>query len=382
MRFSWSLILLTVSLLTFTECKTVQTPSQTSTTETDRKASKATSEKRYTATITQEGFIDCFDETADAPAVWCEASAILFDGNDILVASDKDVPGGKASVFYWAYRNDEFTRPGQKPGGYLTSEAFSIGKKYEDFALTPNGQYAFLTTAFDRVKPDSKEWNGYNTILYWNTNNRNDVKVLGATPDDPTSISLRDQISRLLTSPEFPNGAPYFKVEGLAATDDRLYLGIREEGAKYDAFQYKIKLLVAPYRIDQGQVSLTGPFQVAADFDLATAYPSLPKPLAISSLEYDKVHDQFYVLTSYENGEQLGAYLWTVDLENLGANKLRPVIDYRNGSVLKFDHKAEDLTIITPRRLMVIHDDDRVLTKVGTQTRKPNQSAYSIVEFR
>ncbi|GAA4399929.1 hypothetical protein GCM10023187_12520 [Nibrella viscosa] len=381
MRYSWSLLLLTLSLLTLTECKTAQTPAQGSTTDSDRKVSKSGVDRRVLATITQEGFIDCFDEVPDGPAVWCEASAILFDGNDILVASDKDVPGGKASVFYWGYRNDDFTRPGQKPN-YLTGEAFKIGKKYEDFALTPDGRYAFLTTAFDRIKPDSKEWNGYSTILYWNTNNRDDVKVLGATPDDPTSVSLREQISRLLTSPDFPNGAPYFKIEGLAATDDRLYLGIREEGAKYDAFQYKIKLLSVPYRIDNGQVSLTGPFSVAADFDLAASYPNLPKPLALSSIEYDKVYDQFYVLTSYENGEQLAAYLWTVDRDNLGTNKLRPIVDYRTGTFLKFDHKAEDLTIITPRRLMVIHDDDRVQTKVGTQTRKPNQSAYSVVEFK
>lgn len=381
MRSSWLLILLTVSLLTLTECKTYQTPSQAPTAGNDQEAKQASTEKRHIAAITHEGFIDCFDEVPESPPVWCEASAILFDGKDILVASDKDVPGGKTSVFYWAYRRDEFIPAGQKPS-FLNSEAYKNSKKFEDFALTPDGRYALLSTAFDRVKPDSKEWNGFNALLYWNTQNREEVKILGATPDDPTSVSLRTQIASLLTSPEFPNGAPYFKVEGLAVTNDKLYLGIREEGAKYDSFQYRIKLLAAPYQIANGELSLTGSFSVAADFDVAAAYPNLPKPLALSSLEYDKVHDRFYVLTSYENGEQLGAYLWTVDLENLTTNKLRPIIDYRNGSFLKFDHKAEDLTIISPRRLMVIHDDDRVLTKVGDQTRKPNQSAYSVVDFK
>ena len=360
-------VVIFISVL-FTQCKTT------------RPAAKASATGELRAAITKEGFFDCFESglSANGQPVWCEASAILYDGSKLFLANDKDMPDQRSSVFYWAVKKG-FADTG-KIAAYLNNPVLKYAKKFEDFACTPDNRIVFLSTAFDRIKPGS-DWNGYNTIFYWQVGNEKDPRVLSVNHTDSTSVFLRDKISILLTTPSFPQGMPYFKIEGLAATNDRLYFGIREEGRKFDDFTYKVKIASVGYHVTNGAIELGEDYKVITDFDAAAAQPTLQHPMGISSIEYDRFNDRFVILTSYESGDKLGSCLWTASLKDLESNRLQVVKDAA-GNPLIFSHKGEDIAVISQSRLIIIHDDDRVKTSVNGQVRQPNQAAYSVVEFR
>ena len=65
------------------------------------KTTKTTKINPASAQIIKEGFINCFEKdlAADGAPVWCETSAILYDGKNILFANDKDMPGKKTFSF-------------------------------------------------------------------------------------------------------------------------------------------------------------------------------------------------------------------------------------------------------------------------------------------
>lgn len=334
-----------------------------------------------TAVITKQGLINCFEQglTVNGQPVWCEASAILYDGKKLIVANDKDMPDKRSSVFYWAFKNG-FADTTQSPG-YIDNPIFKRVKKIEDFALSPDGKIAFLSTAFDRVKPDNKEWDAYNTILYWQAENENEPRILSGDTPDSTSVFLRKIISAALTSTDFPQGMPYFKIEGLAVTDHQLYMGIREEGKKFDDFKYKVKVITVPYTTTNGNVSIGKECKIIADLNISALQPSLQQPMGLSGIEYDHFNNRFLILTSFENGEQLGAYLWTATQSELENNKMNLVKDGQ-GNPLAFSNKSEDIAIINKRKIIIIHDDDRVKTTTTGQIRQPNQATYSVVDFK
>jgi hypothetical protein len=338
-------------------------------------------DKPVTAEITKEGFIDCFENglSMNGTPVLCEASAILFDGSKLFVASDKEMPDDRSSVFYWSFK-DGFADT-SIPAHYLINPFLKKGIKYEDFALTPDGRYALLSTGFDRVKEGSNEWDGYNSILFWKVGEENNAQVISMNGTDSTSVSYRTPISKTLASDSFKNGMPYFKIEGLAATNDKIFLGVREEGKSFDDFTYKAKVLTVSYTVRNNRIALGNDFAVLADMDPNSLQPSIPHKLGLSSIEYDRYNKRFLILTSYEEGENLGAYLWTASLSDLQHNKMN-LVKHNDGSSLAFNHKAEDLAIINSHRIIVIDDDDRVMTFVGNQKRAENQAAYSVVEFK
>ena len=335
-----------------------------------------------TATITEEGLLTCFPTgtLVNSQPVWCEASAVLFDGKNILFANDKDMPPGQSAVFMKtpATLADSTTQP-----AYLTQPAFAAGRKYEDFAQTPDRRFVLLTTAFDRVKPRSQEWDGYNTILYWRTGDEQHPLVLAPDDTSRTSVAYRQPIVKLLANSDFPEAMPYFKVEGLAATDRQLLFGIREEGKSYSDFKYRAKIIGVSYRVektgDTERIRLSDDWKLIADFDIAKADSTLPKPLALSSLEYDPYQGKFWLLTSYEVNNQLDAYLWSATPEELFANQPFTLMRNPQGQPLHVGHKAEDLTPLNASRLLLIHDDDRVQTTVGAKIRQPNQAAYTVI---
>lgn len=332
------------------------------------------------ATIVKEGFIDCFEKDlkGNGQPVWCEASAVLYDGKKVWIASDKDMPDVRSSVFYLAVQNNAIDTT--QPPGYLTYNVLKNATKYEDFAQTPDGKYVFLTTGFDRTKPNSHDWDKFNVLLCWPGHSEGKYQVISTNGTDSTSVSLRPKIAQALTSATFPQGAPYFKVEGLAVTKKKLYWGIREEGKQFDTFSYKIKILTVPYHINRGNVQLTGSFEVLADINIDSIKPG-PETIAISSIEYDTYNKRFLILTSYEIGGKLGGYLWTATEKELKHNRMNLVKD-AGGNPLHFHNKSEDVTIINKKRVLIIHDDDREMLNVNGKTRQPYQAAYSIVDFK
>jgi hypothetical protein len=333
------------------------------------------------ASIIKEGFIDCFELglSANSRPVWCEASAILYDGDKLFVANDKEMPDNRSSVFYWMYK-DGFADTSIS-AKYLTNPFLKKAIKYEDFALTPNGKYALLTTAFDRIKEGSNEWNAYNSFLFWKVDNENNPQVISVNGTDSTSVSYRVLISKTLATDSFKNGMPYFKIEGLAATDNKLFFGIREEGKNFNDFKYEAKILTVSYSVKNDKLVLGNDFAMLADIDTKSLQPSLSNKLAVSSIEYDKYNKRFLILTSYEDGERLGGYIWTASLPELQNNKMN-LVKNNDGNPLTFNHKAEDMAIINGHRIIVIHDDDRIVTSIDDQKRTENQAAYSVVEFK
>ncbi|MGA0556296.1 hypothetical protein ACO2Q8_06585 [Larkinella sp. VNQ87] len=337
------------------------------------------------AGIESEDLLTCCNaglKLPDGSPVSCEASAVLYDNGTVYVANDKDMPTGLSPVFTksWNALSDSLTRPTP-----LLAEAFRTAQKYEDFAS--NGEYIFLTTAFDRVKPGSTDWDGYNTILYWKKGQEANPQVLAPEPGAKNSVAYRQPLSKLLAQnrPNYPNGMPYFKVEGLAVMDSLLLFGIREEGEKYDKFDYRVRIVAVPFFTEKtasgDRLSLRNTWRIVADFNPATV-PGLPQPLALSSLEYDSKRKLFWLLTSIEANGQLDAYLWTATPEQLFRSQSFMLVRDAQGQPMHFNHKAEDLTFIGTDRLLVIHDDDRTPTKVGAQTRQPNQAAYTVLKIR
>ncbi|WP_461065996.1 hypothetical protein [Spirosoma horti] len=363
-------ILASVALLLAYGCKTATLPSNTA---------------PASASITEEGLLNCFTAgtSFNGQPVWCEASAVLYDGKNLFFANDKDMPSGMSSVFE---KSPSLLSDSTKTPTYLTQPAFSTARKYEDFAQTPNSSsgFVFLTTAFDRVKPGSHDWDTYNTILYWRKGDEQNPHVLAPDDTSRTSIAYRQRIAQLLATDEFPGALPYFKVEGLAATDKQLLFGIREEGKSYESFSYRAKIISVSYRIEKtgngDRIRLSEDWKIINNFDIAKADPSLPKPLALSSLEYDPYRNRFWMLTSLEQNGQLDAYLWTITPDDLYANKPFTLLRDAQGKPLHTaGHKAEDLTFLDRNRVLLIHDDDRGRTTVGTRTRQPNQAAYTIL---
>lgn len=366
------------------------------TTQRATKEQKLASTGPFVAVVKRRGLVDCFPagtmraKRRGVPAT-CETSAVLFDGKHVLMASDKDIPGtGRSAVFQLDYdASKPFLLP-QSSRRYRTHKAFLASRKYEDMTVAPNGRLFFATTGFDRVKANGK-WDKYNRLLYWWKGQRK-VHVLKASLRDPKTgrIPLRDRIGKLLRNAEFPNGMPYFKVEGLAALPgNKLLFGIREWGGHYKAFQYSIKLLAMSYHVDKrGIVRLRNDGQLVYDFSLR-AIKTLDKRVALSSLEYDRFHKQLYLLTSYETtstARGLGAYLWRLSLSDIKRNRPATLAKTPAGKPLHFAHKAEAITVIDKRTLLVVHDDDRVLGSLPVRdptrdfVRKRHQAAYTFVQ--
>ncbi len=330
--------------------------------------------------ITQEGLLTCFapGTAVGGKPVWCETSAVWFDGSNLFFANDKDMPVGQSPVFTKSLATlDDSTRlPEYKP-----QQMFSNATKYEDFAQTPDQKFVLLSTAFDRVKPDGG-WDNYNTILYWRKGDEQHPRVLSLNNSDRTSVSLRKPLAAALAVDEYPGSLPYFKIEGLAATETKLLFGVREAGKAFDNFRHVDKIVAVSYTVAGDRIQLKNDWKVVADFKPETADEKLPRPLGLSSLEYDPARRCFWLLTSLETNGQVDAYLWVISKNDLFANKPFHLIRTVNGAPLHFNHKAEDLTFLDKDRLLLIHDDDRFQTRVGRRVRQANQAAYTIVTVK
>jgi hypothetical protein len=348
------------------------------------------------ASIIERGVINCFADglmTSEGKPASCETSAVVYQGTNLIIGSDQPIPkDGLSSVFAIKYTDNGLpTDSGlsSEPVSYLTAPPFLTATKYEDFTLTPDGLYVIATTGFDRVKSDSAEWDGYNTLLFWKVGSPETVTVVSPTTSDgiTSSVSLREKISVVLKSEQFPKGVPYFKVEGLAAIPgNKLLFGIRELGANYEEFEYAAKIISVSYQIRNGNVlELADDFKLIYSYDVSKAFN---QTVGLSSLEYDKHSDRLYLLTSFEESETdegLGGYLWTLPIADLKSGKAPTLEIKEDGTPLLFAHKSEGISVLSKNKVLVIHDDDRVLGRKKVEnpetqfSRQANQGAYSIV---
>lgn len=350
---------------------------------------------RFVADAIEHGSVDCFEAGRHRTEpgkthklAYCEGSAVVYDGRRLVLASDKPIPGeARTSVF-------EVEVQGPARTGvirYLQGSGYAHARKFEDATLTPDGRRVFLSTGFDRVMPGRDAWNGYNVLLTYDVGSPDAPQVVTADERPArTSVGLRDVLRPHLPTRAFPEGAPYFKVEGVAALpDQRLLLGVRELGASYKAFEYAVIVLEARWLENEA-----GHVMIDAD-SVRVAYRRdhvdvAGRRVGLSSIERDPDSGTLFLLASYEEEgpdahRNLGGFLFTLDEETLAADgPLRPV-GQPDGRPLHFVHKPEGLTFIGDGRALLLFDDDRVLecgVPGHVHKRQPHQTPIAILELR
>lgn len=318
-------------------------------------------------------------------AVNAEISAVAWDGQRLIMASDKPIPGDQRSAVF-ALECEE-GRPQADTLVYYTAPLIRSALKYEDFALTVAGDHIVATTGFDRFSADDTSTHQYNQLLVWPSGHPESVRIVADTEDDgvDSSVGLRKQLSELL-------GVPYFKIEGLACLpgadggDDLLVFGIREIGQNYADFDYAVCLVGVPYRMDGDDLVLTGDCRVLYDFD-PTGWPGVDYVVGVSSLEYDPHNHRLFILTSFEVEDDAGnpvngGYLWVLSMTDFHARKNPALVEDDKGAALQFVNKAEGLAVLSTRHVLIAYDPDRHLALgAGHEraTREPHEAPYTLL---
>lgn len=320
-----------------------------------------------------EGTLDCFPAGLRDPIsqalVTCEASAVLALDEHVLIASDKPVPNGSP---FFSLRWTELPTPSSPPYPWLLPAFLSMGKT-EAMTLSADGHHALASTAFDRLDRKSSKWDHFDQVLIWPVDAPEQVTRLSSSTRDGVSSSL--PLRQLL---EQHLGQPYFKVEGLMALpNQQLVFGIRELGSDYKNFRYTTRLVAVSY-----EQTTPGTWVVKPDMHTLLDFnphqnDTQAGGLGLSSLEYDPVHDRIYILTSHEEHDQMGAYLWSMSRTTLEQHGTPQLVRDSQGKPLHFDHKAEGLTVLKNGDLFIVHDDDRQMG--GQYQRQPHQAVYSVL---
>ncbi|PRY67769.1 hypothetical protein [Halomonas ventosae] len=316
------------------------------------------------ARILQQGTIHCFTaglRDEKGKLVNAEVSAVLFDGERLILASDKPIPGEARSAVFAVPMTPQ--GPDDSRLEYFTTPLIKQAVKYEDLALTADGRHVLATTGFDRIDAESHALNDYNHLLIWPLGEPERVQVVDPDPRDGVegSLELRSKLDHAI-------GFPYYKIEGLAAIpgergDGLLLFGVREQGRAHDDFAYVSRVVGAHYEISEGgnlvfidQLRELYAFEPGDD-------PAVRYDCGLSSLEYDPYHARLYLLNSYEveaNGEEhIGGYLWEIGLEDFRGGRRPTLVTTPAGLPLEFEHKAEGLAVLDHDRLFVAYDNDR-----------------------
>ncbi len=258
------------------------------------------------ARIVERGVISCFDEglqTSNGDMLFCETSAVAYVGRDLILANDKPIPGTYRSPVFAIWYRDLYQQLSTVPIWSFNTSVLVNARKYEGLTITPDSNYVVATTAFDRKKEDSTKWDNYNTLMMWPVDNPYAAKIVSPSLSNGivTSVTLRKKFSNALKTLAFPDGVPYFKIEGLAAVPgNKLLFGIREMGKSYKEFDYVMKIVSVSYKIQDSRMVL------GEDFSLTYAHnpadtPGIKHTVGISGLEYDKYSNRLYLLTSFES---------------------------------------------------------------------------------
>lgn len=316
------------------------------------------------AEILQEGTLHCFPAGLRDDAgklVNVEVSAVVYDGQRLILASDKPIPGDTRSAVF----SVPITAAGPDDRGleYFTADAIKRAVKYEDFALTADGRYVLATTGFDRIDMESHALNAYNHLLIWPLGEPEQVQVVDPDPRDGVegSLELRNKLDGAI-------GYPYYKIEGLAAIpgergDGLLLFGVREQGYSHEDFDYVCRVVGAHYSTNaHGNLVFVDRLREFYRF-APREQPEVRYDCGLSSLEYDPHHQRLFLLTSFEveeaEEERIGGYLWVVSLEEFAAGQAPMLVRTMAGEALEFEHKAEGLAILDSERLFVAYDNDR-----------------------
>ena len=331
--------------------------------------------------IKNTGIINCFEEGKKTKFVKnnkeneilasCELSAVVFNNNNLFFANDKSIYDNNVSpIFSIPFNNNNFTDINNIT--YYKNSKFIFTKKFEDLTVTLDNKYIFATTSFDR---DDSNYE-YNSILYWQPEFPNNVEFLSVIENEKETRDIKKYLQKEL------NNSKYFKVEGLTIIpDNKILFGIREEGDSYKNFEYSFKIILASLIYKDSKYFLKNDFKLIYNFKNTNKY--INEKVGLSGLAWNKFNDKLFILSSFEHENIIGAYLWTIDLERLYKNN-DPILVHDSKNIpLKFNNKAEGITILNNNELFIINDDDRIIkqTKINgiDYFKKPNESIYNIL---
>lgn len=316
---------------------------------------------------------------------------MVYDGTDLIIANDKPIPGeNRSPVLAIEYTEGESASDAAALR-YLTASQIVNAVKYEGISITPDGKHIIATTGFDRIKDDSAERDSYNTLLMWPVGDPDAATIVSVSTRNgvTSSVSLREKFSAALKTSQFPEGMPFFKVDGLAAIQgNKLLFGIRETGATSQEFEYVVKIVMVSYEIVGDALVLSDDFKLAYEY-YPSGRPGVPETVGLSGIEFDSHADRFYILTSSEESdtdEGLGGYLWTLPMVDFDAKRPPTLVLKADRSPLSFAHKAEGIAVLSKDRVFVVHDDDRVAGRETVEdpetqfSRQRHQSPYTVVE--
>ncbi|MBP7653221.1 hypothetical protein KA977_07345 [Candidatus Dependentiae bacterium] len=351
-------------------------------------ALKMTAKKTYKAKT--ESFPENLNNSGNKP-FFAEISGAVSGGEYIYLVNDKPIQD-KSPIFkiHFDKQNSKF----HQDITYLTSPIISSSEKFEDITITPDGKYIIASTAFDRVMPGTNKLDNYNKLITWSTDNEDSVTVINHTYNDGiiSSVSLRENIKKCLADTDFPEGPEYFKIEGLTALpNNKILLGIREYGKKHDDFNYTIKIICSEYFIEKNKLNIKNDWKLIYNFDTAKMKELNYKQLGLSGLTFDPVNNILYILTSYEDSiSGFDGYLWYITLEDFfNSKQLSAVYDETGNEFLSFNpHKPEGAALIDAETLLIVYDDDRMLTMTSKKDnsieykRKPNEFWYEIIKIK
>ncbi|WP_353779987.1 hypothetical protein [Winogradskyella sp. 3972H.M.0a.05] len=344
--------------------------------------------------VVKKGIIECFENgllDKDGKPVFCEASGVIYHNGMLIIASDKDIPGkNRSSVF-------EFKKPKQFPSvidtksiSYIDKAPFRNVEKIEAFTKSLDSDLILVSTAFDRIKSGSNDFDGFNSLLYWNRN-KDWVKYVLKSDNKgiKSSKGLRPYFKKTLKSTSYPNGPSYYKIEGMTtAPNNTIIFGAREIGNSYKTPEFKLLLISTNYAYMEKKFLLDENFSHAYEYNIDDA--KLPKKnIGISSIEYNHTNEAFYIITSfeYENNSniELGAYIWKLPYKSFLSNKPPSLVTGKDGTPLLLDNKAEGFTFIDDNTIFIICDDDRESKTISTGNtnikRLPHQAPFYIVEI-
>lgn len=366
----------------------------------------ATSPRAPVVRLEHTGLIQAWPEglkDAKGKPAHFESSAVTLAGDRVLIASDKPVPRADVSNVIQVPLGDLLnTNRSLVPRSrvkQVSGTALSRVAKLESMTRLSGG-YCLAMTAFDRDE------DAFNTVVVWPESDPSSARIVNPTTRNgvTSSSSLREPIRRALATARWPEGPPYFKIEGMTVIhsfrdEARLILGVREYGKSYRAgeFSYAVRLLEGTIKQESdGSVTVGDTFK-----PLLSISPSqlrrqgIKRTVAVSSLESDDLGNLWGLLSYEENdGADMGAYLIRIvqkrEPSRFSAKARAQVARGEDGAVFEFPHKAEGLTLAgTPLCVMsgqlalIVADEDRRLAamKPSGKARTPSQCVYGVLRI-
>jgi hypothetical protein len=343
------------------------------------------------AYVEQSGAILC----SESPDVICELSTAVWikrGKSGVLVLGNDKPPKSAAEASAFSIPFDGKRLAANPERTHFNFPPFSQVNKLEAMSVTPDGAFAIAMTAFDRYSEGDAALDKFDIMIAWPTAAPDKAHMVAHTQREgvQSSLSLRNRLLRAIQK-RYGDKVAYFKVEGAALLPgNRILFGIREAGESYSVFDYRVALIEGRYRINDTHFELDESFEFDLVHDFSDLAKTVGRPIGVSSIEYDPTRKRLYLLTSFEDNKEkrLGAYLWfaPVDAGKIGAPVLLRTTD---GPPFEFPHKAEGLAVLPGNRLLIIHDDDRYLTRVridspqGGQlrSRRSNEAPFDLLKI-